>query len=120
MTSCCSHGAQENVDLDISSNALLEDADYADYGIEFEAYDKNMYEQCNIYHIMDGNIRNNFGFSYKSNPLDGIAQGQQNILFLAHPMHWQFKFFEWGINAAAFILGKNRYSTEREFKRIAK
>lgn len=120
MVSCCSHGAQENRDLNVSSNILLENADYSEFGLQFEAYDKDMYEKCDIYHIMDCNVRNNFGFSYNSNPMDGILKEKQNIVFLAHPVHWEFNLRTWVINLLCFILGKNKYSTEREFRRIAK
>lgn len=120
MVSCCSHGAKENIELDISSNILLEDVEYSEYDILFEAYDKNMYVKGKIYHIMDGNIRNNFGFSYKSNPLKGMQENCQNIVFLAHPIHWKFDIISWFVNIVYFLCGKNKYSTEREFRRIAK
>lgn len=120
MVSCCSHGAKENIDFKVSSNVLLEGVDYSEFGILFEAYDKEMYEKCNIYHIMDGNIRHNFGFSYKSNPLDGICEGAQNILFLAHPVHWKFCLKSWLFNVLCLVFGKNSFETERVFKRIAK
>ena len=120
MVSCCSHGAQENRDLDVSSNILLEDADYSEFGIQFEAYDKDMYERCNIYHIMDCNLRFSFGFAYKANPIDGIIEDKQNIIFLSHPIHWKLTFLSWIGDCIRFVLGKNTYSTEREFRRIAK
>ena len=120
MTSCCSHGAKENVDLDISGNILMEDVDYRGFEIEFEAYDKDMYAKCDIYHVMDGNIRYNFGFSYKSNPLEGIAENHKNIVFLAHPVHWKFGLISYITNLCAFCLGRYTCSTEREFMRIAK
>lgn len=120
MTSCCSHGAPENRLLDISSNVLLENVNYEDYGIVYEAYDKDLYTQYDIYHIMDQNIRFNFGFAYKSNPIEGINLGCKNIVFLAHPTHWKFGVIQYLLNITAFILGKVKTTTNREFRRIAK
>lgn len=120
MSSCCSHGASENIQLGISSNSILENVNYDEYGIIFEAYDERMYSDYGIYHIMDQNIRNNFGFAYSSNPIDGINEERKNILFLAHPTHWFSSLKLYLINIRETILGRVQYSTTREFKRIAK
>lgn len=120
MVSICSHGAPLNAKLHLSNNVLLECQNYKDFGIEFEAYDADLYNHYVSYHIMDTNIRNNNGFSYKSNPIDGISEQKQNIIFLAHPEHWLFSFKTWLKNLILFALGKFTLSTEREFVRIAK
>lgn len=121
MVSICSHGAPINTKLHLSNNVLLEGQNYKDFEIEFEAYDADLYENYVSYHIMDSNIRNNNGFSYKSNPIDGTNGQKRNIIFLAHPEHWLFSSFKpWAKNLLSFMLGRFTLSTKREFVRIAK
>lgn len=94
LTSICSHGAPLNRKLHVSNNYLLENRNYSDFGIEFEAYDKRLYENFINCHIMDGTLRVNSGFSYMQNPIDAINSGIQNIVFLSHPNHWYFTYLE--------------------------
>ncbi len=117
MTSCCSHGAVENVELGVSNNSLLEKNDYNLYGIKFEAYDERLYSSYNLYHIMDANLWFNYGFAYKTNPIDGMNNNQTNILFLAHPNHWLLRNHL--DNIKAFFSGKEIVPSDRQFHRIA-
>lgn len=116
--SICSHGAPANKRIGCSNNVLLEGQDYRDYGIEFEAYDKGMYETCVDVHIMDGNICYNYGFSYQANPIDAVNEGRKHIIFLAHPNHWHQTPMRSVKDIGKILLGKARYFPNAEFLRI--
>lgn len=119
MTSCASHGAPENVRLKCSNNILLEGEDPAAYDILFEAYDRALYEKFVDCHIMDGSILYNFGFSYRDNPVDAVREDKRNIVFLAHPNHWYASPRVRAGQAAKLILGRARFSSDRQFRRIS-
>ncbi|MGI6776580.1 MAG: hypothetical protein ACOX7R_00700 [Acetivibrionales bacterium] len=113
-----SHGHRRNSELQVSNNVLLESQDYRDYGIVSEAYDREFYEKYVDVHIMDTNVLNNYGFAYRTNPIECIMDGQKLIVFLAHPDNWESSFFLSVKMLIKLIIG--RYSTNkcREFKRI--
>lgn len=117
--SCCSHGASENRMLGISNNAITENADMAEFGLGFEAYQKEMYDYVDC-HIMDGNILYNFGFSYADTPISAVDEGHGNIIFLAHPNHWYFPVKRRIGLLRGIVLGKgNMTKAERRFQRIS-
>ena len=118
ISSIVGHGARKNLEIEKSNNVLLEGRDYQDFGILFEGYDEKMYEEHVNAHIMDGNIRRNYGFSYNTNPIVEIKSGKQNIIFLAHPNHWYKTFPQKCWDLTAFLIGRCSYSTAMEFKRI--
>lgn len=118
--SCASHGAPENAILDVSNNIIFENIAPCVLGVEIEAYDESLYTNYIDYHIMDGPITHNFGFSYHcTNPLVGIAQHKKAIVFLAHPCHWHSGARRYIINWLIFLTGRATYSTMRTFRRIA-
>jgi len=118
---CCSHGAPENVKLGISNNSLTEGTNLSDYGIQFEAYDKDMYSKDVDCHIMDATLLFNYGFSYVDTPISAVNHQYQNIIFLSHPNHWWKPMgFNERIKPLIFMLmGKATYYTGRQFKRIS-
>ncbi|MDO4811182.1 MAG: hypothetical protein Q3985_04480 [Eubacteriales bacterium] len=118
--SVCSHGHELNQKLGISNNAITEDQDLSEYGIIFEAYEREMYENDVDCHIMDAHLHKNFGFSYKDNPYDAIEIGYQNIVFLSHPHNWYMPLKSRIRSLKAIIVGKASYSSEKTFNRIAK
>lgn len=111
------HGHGKNIELGVSNNILLEDEKYSSFGIISEAYDKDFYRHVDR-HIMDTNILTNFGFAYKSNPIESLNRGDKVIVFLAHPEHWKFDFITKLKLIVKLILGRFTLSTSREFKRI--
>lgn len=119
MTSCAGHGTPENTKLNCSNNILLEGQNMEEYGLAFEAYDKNLYEQYIQCHIMDGNIRNNYGFSYVDNPINAIQSEKRNIIFLAHPNHWYFTSKIRLEELYHLMRGQLSFTTNRQFKRIS-
>lgn len=118
LKSICSHGAPENSKIGISNNVLTENGNYAFYGIQFEAYDKELYKNVDV-HIMDENIRHGCGFAYKSNPIDAINENVKKIIFLAHPNHWHETLYDKVYNTVGMLLGRYYLDSNREFKRIA-
>ena len=118
--SIVSHGSNKNFEIGKSNNVLLENQSCSDFGILFEGYDEQIYNSYVDVHIMDDNIRNNSGFYYSSNPLDAIASGKQNIIFLSHPHHWYKSFFGTCREFIALICGRYRPDTPKEFSRILK
>lgn len=119
MESICSHGAPANARIGVSSNVLLENQNYKDYGIKFEAYDKALYERFVTHHICDGNICYNYGFSYEDNPIDNIEHGDKNIVFLAHPEHWYNTKGRILKDMVKMLIHRVTYNTQRKFRRIA-
>lgn len=117
LSSICSHGASANRRICCSNNILLEGEDYKDYGIIFEAYDKEMYEKYINEHIMDNNICINYGFSYKANPIEAIKNGKKNIIFLTHPNHWYQGVLRSIKDFIKIVLGKCTYTSNRVFVR---
>jgi len=117
--SCAGHGDPMNIELKCSNNVLFEEIDSTYYGIEVEAYNKDLYENYIDAHIMDNSIAYNYGFSYQSNPISDILAGRRNIVFLAHPSHWYLSLksrFKLLINILIF---RNVVTeTNRDFKRI--
>ena len=118
ISSAASHGTAKNTEIGKSNNVLLENEDYNEYGLCFEAYDQNMYENDVDAHIMDCNLRYNYGFSYKDTPIDAINEGAKNIIFLAHPNHWYNKGYGYFREIVAYIAGRRSYGTNRVFHRI--
>ncbi len=118
ISSCCSHGAPENDKLEISNNSLIEGLPLSGFGLEFEAYDKSMYENDIDVHIMDCTLLYNYGFSYKDNPITAVSSNSQNIVFLSHPNHWFFSLPNRIKKIGGIMLGLANYNTTREFKRI--
>lgn len=118
VSSIVGHGTKKNLEIRKSNNVLLEGESYTDYGIMFEGYDKDLYNKYVDVHIMDGSIRINNGFSYKSNPIDAISSGYRNIIFLTHPNHWYKTLPQRGWNVAMVAAGKCTFDTDREFSRI--
>ncbi|MDU1323059.1 MAG: hypothetical protein E6931_16360 [Clostridium botulinum] len=117
MKTMANHGHPKNVELGASNNILLENEVYKDYGIICEAYDKEFYKHV-ITHIMDNDVMYNFGFSYKSNPIDAINNNDKLIVFLAHPHHWKFNLKNRIKIIIKLIIGRYTTQTNREFKRI--
>lgn len=118
--SLCAHGAPANKKIGISNNVITEERGILkDIGIDYEAYDKTMYEYVDC-HIMDQSILYNYGFSYKDTPESSILEGRRNIIFLAHPNHWYLSRFQRIKKIMAFVLGKAKYSSSRTFSRIEK
>lgn len=118
--SCCSHGAPENRMLGISNNAITENADMAEFGLGFEAYQKEMYDYVDC-HIMDGSIIRNFGFSYADTPVTAVDAEYNNIVFLSHPNHWYFSLKKKIFLLGGMLLGKGKWKkAERKFQRIQK
>ncbi|NEZ45602.1 hypothetical protein FDF74_00065 [Clostridium niameyense] len=111
------HGHNKNIEIGVSNNVLLEGEDYKKFRIISEAYDKDFYKHVDK-HIMDTNILTNFGFAYKSNPIESLNRGDKVIVFLAHPEHWKFDFITKLKLIVKLILGRFTLSTNREFKRI--
>ncbi|OSB14035.1 hypothetical protein [Clostridium botulinum] len=114
------HGHPYNIHLKVSNNILLEDRDYRYFGVELEAYDKKLYEDYIVTHIMDNNIMGNYGFSYKSNPIEAIKRGDKVIVFLAHPEHWRYSLNDRLKMYLNYKNGNYVKSTYREFVRILK
>lgn len=117
IVSVASHGAPMNIEIGLSNNILLENEKYSEYNILFEAYDRELYQYVDE-HIMDCNIRYNYGFSYESNPIDAINENKGNIVFLAHPNHWYSSPSRRLIDMAQFARGKCTFETSRRFKRV--
>ena len=118
ISSVCSHGAAANRRIRCSNNVLLEGECCDDYSIEFEAYDKIMYEKYVDEHIMDNTICENYGFSYAADPISAIQSGKRNIIFLTHPNHWQQSFGRSVKDLMKLMLGRCTYSSNRSFVRI--
>ena len=115
ITSICSHGSPG---LHISNNALVEDGIPEGWTVEFEAYEKAMYDHVDC-HIMDCSILNNYGFAYRDTPISAIREGKTNIIFLAHPGLWYLSAWDRLLKLRGLILGRATYGTERVFKRVA-
>lgn len=116
--SCCSHGTPENSKLGISNNAITEHADLLEFGLGFEAYQKEMYEFVDC-HIMDGSIIRNFGFSYADTPITAVENGYVNIIFLSHPNHWYFPLKKKMRLLGGLLLGKGEMKkAQRKFLRV--
>ena len=119
-TSCCSHGTSENVKLGISNNVLTEKQNMEDFGLKFEAYSSELYDEYIDCHIMDNEILYNYGFSYSDTLVSVIDEKRPNIVFLTHPNHW---FYDTPVRQVrkmcAWAIGRATYSTERSFNRIA-
>ena len=120
ISSIVSHGAKKNIEIGKSNNLLLEGHNYEDYGVIFEGYDELLYEKHITSHIMDGNIRRNYGYYYETNPIDEINQGKKNIVFLTHPNHWYKTFPQKLWNILAFMLGRCSYGSTMKFNRVLK
>ncbi|MBR3376590.1 MAG: hypothetical protein IKG44_02760 [Mogibacterium sp.] len=118
ITSVVAHGANKNREIGKSNNVILDGQSYEEFGIVFEGYDESLYKEHIDTHIMDGNIRHNYGFSYKSNPIEAIEENSKNIVFLAHPNHWYYSFAQRCWNIIALLLGRCSYESNREFLRI--
>ncbi len=119
ISSCCSHGAEENIKLGISNNVLTEKQDMKMFSVDFEAYDYKMYSKYIDCHIMDANILYNCGFSYKDTPISAVDEGKKNIIFLSHPNHWDESLIQRGKELINWSLGRVQYGSERKFVRIA-
>lgn len=117
ISSICSHGAPKNTQLGYSNNKMLDNKDIKEFGVLFEAYDKDMYSHVDC-HIMDCRLIDNYGFSYRDNPMDAIASKLQNIIFLSHPNHWWIPWPKRMRYLGLVVLGKSSYSTCRVFHRI--
>ena len=70
--SICSHGAAENRMLKTSNNIIFRGFDLSSIGIEFEAYDPEMYAKYIDCHIMDGSLLIHFGFAYTDTPFTAV------------------------------------------------
>lgn len=116
--SCASHGDAMNRKLKCSNNILFENTDPRYFGVEIEAYNRDLYESYIDSHIMDGPIMYNYGFSYKLNPIDEILAERRNIVFLAHPNHWYLTLKDRLVCMLQLLLKKAVFDTNREFKRI--
>lgn len=112
------HGHSKNKELGIPNNRLLENEDYQEFGIVNGAYDKNFYKEYVTAHIMDSGILNNYGFAYDKNPIDSILDEEKVIVFLAHPVHWQFSFKYRLFKLFMFCLGNYSTNSKKSFKRI--
>ncbi len=120
MLSCADHGHEKNVELGISNNAIFENINSKALSVEFEAYNKNLYDNYIECHIMDCPIDLNFGYSYKNkNPQNAFSEGKRVIVFLAHPCHWYLSLRAYAGRCQSLITGQITYSTERTYKRIA-
>lgn len=116
--SCCSHGDRENVRLGISNNAITENADMSEFGLGFEAYSKELYENVDC-HVMDTFLTKHFGFAYEDTPYTAIDAGYANIVFLSHPGHWYLPFKKRVRMLGYILLGKGTFTkSERKFQRI--
>lgn len=113
-----SHGHPYNIKLKVSNNILLEDIKYEHFGIKLEAYDKNLYQNYIVTHIMDSNVMNNYGFSYETNPIQSIKMGDKVIMFLAHPEHWKYSINDRMKMYLDYKKGNYINRTNRKFIRI--
>ena len=113
----CAHGSSINRQLCVTNNVLLENEDYQNFDIKCAAYDKDFYNKVDA-HIMDTNLLNNFGFSYKHNPIQSIKDGNKLIVFLSHPAHWNLKMSQRIKMLIKLILGQYTTNTTRVFQRI--
>ena len=118
ITSIVGHGSPKNIEVGESNNVIIENQKYSDFGIFFEGYDKELYENCVDTHIMDNNIRRNYGFSYSETPMDAVDEKKKNIVFLAHPNHWFFDFKHWIWNIISLMCGRCTYGKSSTFVRI--
>ena len=118
ISSIAGHGSPKNIEIGESNNVIIESQNYEEFGIEFEAYDKELYANYVKTHIMDANIRRNYGFSYSETPMDAIDRKEKNIVFLAHPNHWYYDFKHWVWNVIAYLLGRCTYESKKTFSRI--
>lgn len=116
--SCCAHGDDMNKKLGISNNVVTEGEDLSQFGLLFEAYDANLYQDFVDCHIMDRKILYNYGFAYKDNPIDAVNTGYTNIIFLSHPSNWKLGMKSYLGSLRGFLLGRATYTTDREFVRI--
>lgn len=116
--SAAGHGDIVNTNLRYSNNMLFEDFPASYYGVEFEVYNKELYEKCISSHIMDAPLGCNYGFSYNSNPVDAVLKGYKNIVFLTHPNHWYMNINNRILELALLCTGRFTFCTKREFKRI--
>lgn len=119
ISSCCSHGAEENIRLGISNNVITEKQDMKTFSLDFEAYDYEMYSKYIDCHIMDANVLFNCGFAYKDTPINAIDEGRRNIIFLSHPNHWYESLMQRGKELIIWGLGRVQYTSERKFIRIS-
>lgn len=85
-----SHGNPVNKEIGIPNNVLLIGQNYKDYGIIGETYDKYIMKNKIKSYICDGEIVQNYGFSYPANPIDSILRSDRVIEFLSHPNHWYY------------------------------
>lgn len=118
--SIASHGHALNTKMGYSNNYILENDDYVNYGIMFEAYDRDMYKKKIDCHIMDGHICFNYGFAYENNPIEAINENKKNIIFLAHPNFWYGDRMRQAKDFIYYIMGKGDKYKIRSFKRLAK
>ena len=115
--SCASHGHSLNSLWKCSNNIIFEDSEPTELGVVFEAYDKDMYEKYVDCHIMDGPLRVNCGFSYQTNPIQAMLSEKRNIIFLAHPMHWDGTRNEQLFKIGGAMMHGISVSTDRKFLR---
>lgn len=89
-----SHGEYINRIFGISNNVLTEDIEsYKFYNIDLEAYNESFIKQINMY-ISDCPIEINEGYRYGISPIKAIEKGVTPILFLTHPNHWYYNYFQ--------------------------
>lgn len=89
-----SHGNPVNKKINIPNCVLLKGQKYKDFGIVSETYDDDILNNYVKSYICDGEIVNNFGYSYDTNPIDSIMKGDKVIEFLSHPNHWNYNVYE--------------------------
>lgn len=120
IASVCAHGHTLNKKLGISNNVITEDEELSKYGLLFEAYDREMYENDVDCHILDGRLTKNYGFQYKDNPYNAINASYQNIIFLSHPHNWTLSPSRRLRTFGGILLGQATFESNRTFQRIAK
>ena len=91
--SIAAHGDRVNRILGVPNNRLVEQAPKGMFSDLDEAYDETLLNKLDIY-ISDSPTWKCAGFKYGVNPLEAIDQGKNRILFLTHPEHWGYTFYQ--------------------------
>jgi hypothetical protein len=111
-----SHGTIENRMVDTPNNVLTEDVAVYDYlGIKLEAYDKNLIDRA--CYISDSSMEINNGYRYGITPFEAIRNNEKFIIFLSHPNHWYYTYFQRAKKIIKILFFKSKDTLDM-FRRI--
>lgn len=110
--SAASHGDERNRIIGIPNNMLVEEVDPGEFGLAFEAYNKEINELFDIY-ISDGSIFDGY-WRYGTSPMEAIDKQLRTILLLTHPSHWNHHPMKNLMNLTTLLVGMIKNKTKKE------